>query len=175
MSEADALRQIEGGRWVVSRAWVMQHTGASVATVARWYAQREQYPPQLQFPEVACTIGRTHYYDQQAVESFWTAWQEDVGTGRLKAAGRRPGDGRGNQGGGSPTQRDRRGQAVATALAALRQAGGYQRGLAAQLAREHGGNERMWQRAMSEARTQYQQRGQNHDDPGPSPQGQPSP
>ncbi|MDT0467052.1 hypothetical protein [Streptomyces gibsoniae] len=150
----DASRRIEGGRWVVSRAWVMQHTGASAATVARWKAQREQYPPELQFPEVACTIERTHYYDQEAVEAFWAAWQQDVGTGRLKAAGRRPGDGQGNRGGG--TGRAQRDQAVATALAELRQAGGYQRGLAARLTREHGGNERMWQRAVTEARTLYE-------------------
>ncbi|MGW7387126.1 hypothetical protein [Streptomyces sp. NPDC054794] len=170
MSEDGASRRIAGDRWVVSRAWVMQHTGASMATVARWCAQREQHPPELRFPEVECTLGRTHYYDQEAVEAFWTAWQEDVGTGRLKAAGRRPGDGRGNQGGGaSRAQRD---QAVATALAELRQAGGYRRGIAAQLAREHGGHERSWQRAVTEARALYEH-GQDTDDAGPAPQ--PSP
>lgn len=73
MSEDDSSRRIEGDRWVVNRAWVMQHTGAWAATVARWYAQREQYPPELRFPELACTIERTHYYDQQAVEAFWEA------------------------------------------------------------------------------------------------------
>ncbi|MFI8194408.1 hypothetical protein ACIF8T_37760 [Streptomyces sp. NPDC085946] len=133
----------------------MQRTGASAATVARWYAQRGQYPQELRFPEVACVLERTHFYDQEAVEAFWNAWQQDVGTGRLQAAGRRPGDGRGNQGGGSGrAQRDR---AVAIVLDRLRQAGGYQRGLAAQLAREHGGHERSWQRAVTEARTLYQQ------------------
>ncbi|MEV0695832.1 hypothetical protein [Streptomyces sp. NPDC050388] len=81
MSEDGASRRIEGGRWVVSRAWVMERTGAAVATVARWYAQREQQPGDRRFPEVACTLGRTHYYDQAAVESFWVAWREDVGTG----------------------------------------------------------------------------------------------
>ncbi|MBD0419323.1 hypothetical protein H0H10_09120 [Streptomyces sp. TRM S81-3] len=74
--------------------------------------------------------------------------------GSIGAAGRRPGDGRGNQGGGSGrAQRDR---AVAIVLAELRQAGGYQRGMAARLAREHGGGERSWQRALTEARAQYE-------------------
>ncbi|MFF8883906.1 hypothetical protein [Streptomyces flaveolus] len=41
-------------------------------------------------------------------------------------------------------------------LAELRQAGGYRRGTAARLAREHGGAERSWQRAIAEARTQYE-------------------
>ncbi|WP_267717347.1 hypothetical protein [Streptomyces sp. CoH17] len=49
---------------------------------------------------MACTLGRTHYYDQEAVEAFWNAWRQDVGTGRLQTAGRRPGDRRGNHGGG---------------------------------------------------------------------------
>ncbi|WP_267717346.1 hypothetical protein [Streptomyces sp. CoH17] len=47
---------------------------------------------------------------------------------------------------------------MAIALAELRQAGGYRRGMAAQLAREHGGNERSWQRAMTEARAQYERK-----------------
>ncbi|MGC0407318.1 hypothetical protein RKD31_000634 [Streptomyces sp. SAI-163] len=38
----------------------------------------------------------------------------------------------------------------------LRQVGGYRRGMAAQLAREHGESERAWQRAMAEARAQYE-------------------
>ncbi|MEV0186358.1 hypothetical protein AB0I54_45155 [Streptomyces sp. NPDC050625] len=181
MSGDGASRRIDDGRWVVSRAWVIQHTGASAATVARWYAQREQYPPERRFPEVACTIEGTHYYVQEAVEAFWAAWREDVGTGRLQTAGRRPGDGRGNQGGGpSRAQRD---QAVATALDQLRKAGGYRHGIATQLAREHGGNERGWQRAVAEARTLYEH-SQNHDDKhdqeqdytGPAPQtAKPSP
>ncbi|MFG3323972.1 hypothetical protein ACGF3J_38635 [Streptomyces sp. NPDC048171] len=150
---SDALRRIYDERWVVNRMWIMQHTGASAATVARWYAQREQYPEELRFPEAACMLQRTHYYDQEAVETFWNAWQADTGTGRLRTAGRRPGDGQGNHGGG--WGRERREQAVAAALAALRQAGGYQRGMAAQLARHHGGNERGWQRAVAEARARY--------------------
>ncbi|MEV5546488.1 hypothetical protein AB0L35_10180 [Streptomyces sp. NPDC052309] len=101
-------------------------------------------------------MDRTHFYDQEAVEAWWSAWQEDVGTGRIGAAGRRPGDGRGAQGGGSGrAQRDR---AVAIVLAELRQAGGYRRGLAARLARKHGGGERSWQRAMTEARALYEHR-----------------
>lgn len=169
MSEDGVLRRIVDGRWVVSRAWVMEHTGASAATVARWYAQREHYPAERRFPEVVCTLDRTHYYDQEAVEAFWAAWREDVGTGRLQAAGRPRGDGRGNHGGGhSRAQRDR---AVAIVLAELRQAGGYRRGMAARLAREHGGSERSWQRAMHEARAQYErEHGQDQDGAGPAPQ-----
>ncbi|MET9191618.1 MULTISPECIES: hypothetical protein [Streptomyces] len=163
-SEDSALRRIVDGRWVVSRAWVMQHTGASAATVNRWYAQRDQYSEELRFPEVTCTLERTHYYDQEAVEAFWSAWRQDVGTGRLQTAGRRPGDGRGNHGGG--WGRDRRDRAVALALAELRQAGGYRRGMAARLAREHGGGERSWQRAMTEARGQYER--EHGQDPGQS-------
>ncbi|QEU64297.1 hypothetical protein CP966_02710 [Streptomyces galilaeus] len=121
MSEDGSVRRIVDGRWVVSRAWVMEHTGASAATVARWYAQREQYPAELRFPQVACTLDRTHYYVQEDVEAFWTAWKEDVGTGRLQAAGRPPGDGRGNHGGGhGRAQRDR---AVAVVIKELRAAG----------------------------------------------------
>ncbi|MGW5434612.1 hypothetical protein ACWET9_47150 [Streptomyces sp. NPDC004059] len=149
----DGLRRVHEGRWVVSRAWIGELTGASAATLARWYAQRLQQPEERRHPEVVCTVGRTHYFDQQAVEAFWAAWQEDVGTGLLGAAGRRRGDGRGANGGGPG--REQRGKAVAVALQALRQAGGYHRGLAAQLAREHGGVSRTWQRAVNEARIQY--------------------
>jgi hypothetical protein len=46
---------------------------------------------------VACIV---HYYAQEAVEAFWATWKTEVGTDRLGAAGRRPGDGRGNQAGG---------------------------------------------------------------------------
>ncbi|MFF8366885.1 hypothetical protein ACF05F_33430 [Rhodococcus erythropolis] len=70
-------------------------------------------------------------------------------------SGRRSGDGCGGQGGGPG--RAQREQAVATALAALRRVGGYQRGLAARLAQEHGGVTRSWQRAVTEARTLYNQ------------------
>jgi hypothetical protein len=163
MSEDGAPRRVVDGRWVVSRAWVMELTGASAATVNRWYAQRDRYPVERRFPEVVCAVNRTHYYEQEAVEAFWAAWREDVGTGRLKAAGRRRGDGRGNQGGGpGRAQRER---AVAVVLEELRAAGGYRRGMAARLAREHGGGERAWQRAMTEARAQYErEHGQDQDD-----------
>jgi hypothetical protein len=161
MSEDGASRRIMDGRWVVSRAWVGQYTGASASTVNRWCVQRERYPEELRFPEAVCTVNRTHYYAQEAVEGFWAAWKADVGTGRLGAAGRRPGDGRGNQGGGpGRAQRER---AVAVVLTELRQAGGYQRGMATRLAREHGGGERSWQRAVTEARTLYEH-GQDQDD-----------
>ncbi|MFG3552515.1 hypothetical protein [Streptomyces sp. NPDC047725] len=154
MSEAGPARWIVDGRWVVSRAWVMAYTGASASTVNRWCVQRERYPEARRFPEVVCTLNRTHYYAQEAVEAFWAAWKTEVGTGRLGAAGRRPGDGRGNHGGGhSRAGRDR---AVAVILAELRRAGGYRRGMAARLAREHGGGERSWQRAVTEARTLYE-------------------
>lgn len=154
MSEDGRSRRVVDGRWVVSRVWVMEHTGASAATVNRWYVQRERYPEGRRFPEVACTLNCTHYYAQEDIMAFWAAWKADVGTGRLGAAGRRPGDGRGNQGGGySRAQRDR---TIAIVLEELRKAGGYQRGMAARLAREHGGSERSWQRAVAEARTQYE-------------------
>ncbi|MEV6409132.1 hypothetical protein [Streptomyces bobili] len=135
-------------------------------------AQREQYPAELWFPQVACTLDRTHYYVQEDVEAFWTAWKEDIGTGRLQAAGRPPGDGRGNHGGGhGRAQRDR---AVAVVIEELRAAGGYRRGMAARLAREHGGSERSWQRAMNnEARARYEhehrQDEDGQDDTGPAP------
>jgi len=45
---------------------------------------------------------------------------------------------------------------VAVALEALRKAGGHSRGLAAQLAREHDGAPRSWQRAVNEARQRYE-------------------
>ncbi|MFF4829936.1 hypothetical protein ACFY20_45245 [Streptomyces sp. NPDC001312] len=138
----------------MSRAWIRKVTGASAATAARWYAQRPQQPEDQRHPEVVCTVGRIHYFDQQAVEGFWAAWQQDVGTGRLGAAGRQPGDGKGaNRGGPSREQRER---AVVVALEALRKAGGHSRGLAAQLAREHDGVPRSWQRAVSEARERYE-------------------
>ncbi|MFJ3308304.1 hypothetical protein ACIPSA_35545 [Streptomyces sp. NPDC086549] len=63
--------------------------------------------------------------------------------------------------------RAQRDHAVATALKELRRADGYRRGIAAQLAREHGGNERTWQRARTEARALYQ-RGQGQDDTSPA-------
>ncbi|MGW4235090.1 hypothetical protein ACWEF9_38525 [Streptomyces sp. NPDC004980] len=48
-----------------------------------------------------------------------------------------------------------RAQAVEVALAELRRAGGYQRGLAARLARTHGGGASTWERAVNAARTAY--------------------
>ncbi|MGW0792613.1 hypothetical protein ACWD04_31440 [Streptomyces sp. NPDC002911] len=48
-----------------------------------------------------------------------------------------------------------RAQAFEVALTELRRAGGYQRGLAGRLARAHGGNERTWARAVTDARTMY--------------------
>ncbi|MEU9737437.1 hypothetical protein [Streptomyces sp. NPDC048002] len=45
---------------------------------------------------------------------------------------------------------------MAVVLAVLRAEGGYRRGLAARLAREHGGVPRSWQRAVSEARALYE-------------------
>ncbi|MEU3795979.1 hypothetical protein AB0F07_40450 [Streptomyces fructofermentans] len=114
-----------------------------------------EQPEGRRHPEVACTVGRTFYFDQQAVESFWAVWREEVGTGLLGAAGRRPGDGRGANGGGPG--REQREHAVRVALEALRGAGGYRYGLAARLAREHGGVARSWQRAVAEARTVLEQ------------------
>ncbi|MET7457840.1 hypothetical protein ABZT03_39535 [Streptomyces sp. NPDC005574] len=152
MTEGMPQRRLHEGRWVVSRAWIRQLTGASSATVERWYAQRDLQPPQRQHPEVVHTQGRTHYFDQQAIEAFWAAWQEDVGTGRLRTAGRKPGDGNGRY----HADRSQRNQAVSVALAALRQEGGHLRGLAARLAREHGGVPRSWQRAVTEARALYE-------------------
>ncbi len=48
------------------------------------------------------------------------------------------------------------GAAGAIVLAETRQAGGYRRGMAARLAHKHGGSERSWQRAMTEARVVYE-------------------
>ncbi|MFF4139110.1 hypothetical protein ACFY1B_48750 [Streptomyces mirabilis] len=57
--------------------------------------------------------------------------------------------------GGGPG-REQRERAVAVALDALRRTGGHRRGLAAELAREHGGVDRSWQRAVNEARVVYE-------------------
>ncbi len=149
MPDRTPLRQVHD-RWVVSRAWIQELTGASAGTLARWYAERHTQPPARRHPEVVQTVGRTHYFDQQAVESFWAAWQQDVGTGRLGRAGRPPG---GPATGGA--DRALRDHTVRIALAALREDGGHRRGLAARLAREHGGIARTWQRAVNEALTQY--------------------
>ncbi|MEU0039998.1 hypothetical protein [Streptomyces sp. NPDC006333] len=53
-------------------------------------------------------------------------------------------------GGGGPG-REQRERSVAVALGALRRHGGPRRGLAAELAREHGGVARSWQRSVAEA------------------------
>ncbi|MFE1521335.1 hypothetical protein ACFW9I_31630 [[Kitasatospora] papulosa] len=45
-----------------------------------------------------------------------------------------------------------RAQAVQVALGELRRAGEHQRGLTGRLARTHGGNERTWARAVTDAR-----------------------
>ncbi|WAZ18992.1 hypothetical protein STRCI_008672 [Streptomyces cinnabarinus] len=149
---------------MVSRAWIVRYTGAASSTVARWYAQRDRQPKELRHPEVVCTVERMHYFDQQAVEAFWAAWQQDVGTGLLGVSGRRAGDGQGARGGGhSRAERER---AVEIALKALRKAGGHRRGLAAELAREHGGVARSWQRAVAEARALYEQGQEPGSDPG---------
>ncbi|MFF9221749.1 hypothetical protein [Streptomyces viridosporus] len=51
---------------------------------------------------------------------------------------------------------------MTTPLEELRKASGYRHGIAAQLAREHGGSERGWQRAVAEARMLYEHEdGQN--------------
>lgn len=153
MQDDEQLRRVYEGRWVVSREWIAEYTGAAVSTVARWYAQRGTQPEQLRHPERVCVVDRRHYFDQQAVEAFWAAWQQDVGTARL-GSGRRAGDGQGARGGGSGRQvRDR---AVGIVLEELRRAGGPRRGLAADLAREHGGGYRSWHRAVVEATAVYE-------------------
>ncbi|MFJ8871343.1 hypothetical protein ACIRD6_37050 [Streptomyces sp. NPDC102473] len=48
-----------------------------------------------------------------------------------------------------------RAQAVQVALAELRRAGEHQRGLAGRLAGTHGGSERTWARAVTDARVMY--------------------
>ncbi|WP_371642673.1 hypothetical protein [Streptomyces mirabilis] len=53
------------------------------------------------------------------------------------------------------------------ALDALRRTGGHRRGLAAELAREHGGVDRSWQRAVNEARVVYKR--EQSAEPGTSP------
>jgi hypothetical protein len=81
------------------------------------------------------------------------AWQQHIGiespARNLTVRARRPSTC--NRG----RSREQREQAVPVALAELRRASGYQRGLAARPAREHGGIPRSWQRAVTEARTLY--------------------
>lgn len=75
----------------MSRAWIMRHTGVGRSTVARCYALRHEEPPEHRHPERVITIDRNDYYDQEAVEAFWTAHQQGVGTARLGVSGRRSG------------------------------------------------------------------------------------
>ncbi|MFG2452845.1 hypothetical protein ACGFSG_26035 [Streptomyces sp. NPDC048512] len=144
----EPLLRLWEGRWVVRRAWIVQYTGAAESTVTRWYTERGRRPKHLRHPEVVGTVGRTVYFDKQAVEAFWAAWQKDIGTKRL-GTGRSRGDGQGTRGGGPG--RDQRDRAVGVALDVLRREGGPRRGLAAELAREHGGVVRSWRRAVAEA------------------------
>ncbi|MFE9912920.1 hypothetical protein [Streptomyces clavifer] len=141
------------GRAVVSRAWITR-TGAGRSTVARWYALRHEQPAERRHPERVVTIDRVDYYDQAEVEAFWAAHHEAVGTARLGVSGRRSGPGHGEPSGGRPVSAERA-LAVKVALAELRRAGGYQRGLAARLARTHGGGASTWERAVTDARTAY--------------------
>ncbi|WP_327122088.1 hypothetical protein OG206_32155 [Streptomyces sp. NBC_01341] len=138
----------------MSRAWIMRRTGAGRSTVARWYALRDEQPPERRHPDRVITVERVDYYDQQAVERFWAAHQEGVGTGRLGVSGRKSGAGHGRARGGRPVSQERA-QAVEIALTELRRAGGYERGLAARLARAHGGGAWIWERAVTDDRTAY--------------------
>ncbi|MFJ8870584.1 hypothetical protein ACIRD6_33135 [Streptomyces sp. NPDC102473] len=136
------------------RAWIMRHTGAGRSTVARWYTLRHQQPPERRHPDRVVTIERVDYYDEEAVVAFWAAHQEGVGTARLGVSGRRSGAEGGGRGAGRAVSQ-KRAQAVEIALAELHRAGGYQRGLAARLARTHGGGASTWERAVVDARTTY--------------------
>ncbi|MEU4266165.1 hypothetical protein ACYCCF_30070 [Streptomyces argenteolus] len=153
-NEGAGLRHVVEGRALVSRAWIVAYTGAGRSTVARWYALRHEQPEGRRHPERVVTIDRVDYYDQAEVEAFWAAHQEAVGTARLGVSGRRSGAGQGERGGGRPVSAERA-QAVEVALAELRRAGGYRRGLAARLARTHGGGASTWERAVNAARTAY--------------------
>ncbi|MFJ8621171.1 hypothetical protein ACIRD4_36010 [Streptomyces clavifer] len=154
------LRRVVEGRAVVSRAWITRYTGAGRSTVARWYALRHEQPEERRHPERVVTIDRVDYYDQEAVEAFWAAHQEVVGTARLGVSGRKSGDGQGDRGGGRPMSAERA-RAVEVALAELRRAGGYRRGLAARLTREHGGGASTWERAVNTARATYEEKSEH--------------
>lgn len=145
----ERMRRVYEDRWVVSRACI-QHTGAAASTVLRWYTDRDRYP---HHPEVACTVQRRNYFDQQAVQAFWAAWQREIGTAH-PGKGRHPGDGQGTRGGGPG--REQRDRAVGVVLEVLRREGAPRRGLAAELAREHGGVARSWRRAVDEALTVFE-------------------
>ncbi|MFD6803805.1 hypothetical protein [Streptomyces cyaneofuscatus] len=159
-----ALRRVIEGRALVSRAWICQFTGAGRSTVARWYSLRRERPEGLGHPERVVTVDRVDYYDQRAVEAFWAAHQEAVGTGRLGVSGRRRGAGHGEASGGRPVSVERA-QAVEVALGELRREGGYRRGLAARLARAHGGSARTWERAVTAARGAYERQAQQRPAP----------
>ncbi|MBM7443149.1 hypothetical protein [Streptomyces sp. HB132] len=145
------LRRVVEGRAVVSRAWITRYTGAGRSTVARWYALRHEQPQERRHPERVVTIDRVDYYDQAEVERFWAAHQEAVGTALLGVSGRKSGVEHGEPRGGRPVSAERA-QAVQVALAELRRTNEHQRGLAGRLARTHGGNERTWARAVTDAR-----------------------
>ncbi|MFI6125342.1 hypothetical protein ACIBCU_37465 [Streptomyces sp. NPDC051064] len=119
--------------------------------MARWYALRHEQPQERRHPERVVTIDRVDYYDQAEVERFWAAHQEAVGTALLGVSGRKSGVEHGEPRGGRPVSAERA-QAVQVALGELRRAGEHQRGLAGRLARTHGGNERTWARAVTDAR-----------------------
>ncbi|MEU5417539.1 hypothetical protein [Streptomyces clavifer] len=162
------LRRVIGDRAVVSRAWIVAHTGAGRSTVARWYALRHEQPAERRHPERAATVNQVDYYDQEAVEAFWAAHQNAVGTARLGVSGRRSGSGHGEPSGGRPVSAERA-QAVEVALAELRRAGGYRRGLAARLARTHGGGASTWERAVNTARATYEEESEREPQP-PAPE-----
>lgn len=105
----------------------MDHTPRGRLTVARWHALRREQPEGLGHPERVVTVDRVDFYDQAAVEAFWAAHQEAVGTGRLGVSGRRSGAGHGEATGGRPVS-VQRARAVQTVLEELRRAGGYRRG-----------------------------------------------
>lgn len=136
--------------------------------MARWYALRHEQPQERRHPDRVITVDRIDYYGQQAVEAFWAAHQEGVGTGRLGVSGRRSGAEGGGRGAGRPVSQ-KRAQAVEIALAELHRAGSYQRGLAARLARTHGGGASTWERAVNTARTAYDEETEREARP-PSPE-----
>ncbi|MFE9912528.1 hypothetical protein [Streptomyces clavifer] len=163
------LRRVVEGRAVVSRAWITRYTGAGRSTVARWYALRHEQPEERRHPELVVTVDRVDYYDQAEVEAFWAAHQEGVGTAGLGVSGRRSGPGHGEPSGGRPVSPERA-LAVEVALAELRRAGGYRRGLAARLTRAHGGAARTWERAVNTARATYNAEEAEHQAQPPTPQ-----
>ncbi|MFB7301418.1 hypothetical protein, partial [Streptomyces rubiginosohelvolus] len=132
----------------------MDHNHGGRLTVARWNALRREQPEGLGHPERVVTVDRVDFYDQAAVEAFWAAYQEAVGTGRLGVSGRRSGAGHGEATVGVRCRWSGRGRPDS--------AGGtapgwwVPAGLAARLAREHGGSARMWERAVSDARAVYE-------------------